>query len=282
MFSRLSKFIGARIKNPFFVFVLFIVVILFLYVVSFKLSGKVIRSAQEANQQAENSAENTTQNELAVKKYEESKKTILQRMMDSKSLYLSDDKVKNIKIEGQTRDNFIREIETFVKVRDVDDSFKPKNYGRDSSDIEFRTDFNFFEIKEKGKVEYYKIPVGVKDDFESMYKRYIYTSIAFITNKDDVGKIYVHYKNEKKRLWWPPTKKDLMYKILYKREVGKIQPEKEFEKTKKNYTIKMEKSNIQVTIQTMGKDFIKVTTGDNVAYYEVYTDLYNFLAGLFD
>ena len=39
----------------------------------------------------------------------------------------------------------------------------------------------------------------------------------------------------------------------------------------------MEKSNIKISIQTMGKDFIKVDCGDNTAYYEVYQDLYSYL-----
>lgn len=282
MISRIIRFLSSRIKNPFFVFVFFILVILVLYMFAFKFSRTIIVSEQQSQAKMEEKSENTAQNELAVKKYEESKKTVLQRFIESKNVYISDEKVDNIKISDQTRDNFMREIETFVRVRSVGDDFSPKNYGKDSSNIEFRTDFNFFEIKKDKKVEYYKIPVGVKEDFEKMYNRYIYTSIAFITNKDDVGKIYIYYGNEKKRVWWPPTKKDLIGKILYKREVGKIQPEKEYEKTKKNYTIKMEKSDIKVNIQTMGKDFIKVTTGDNIAYYEVYTDLYNFLAGKFD
>ena len=69
----------------------------------------------------------------------------------------------------------------------------------------------------------------------------------------------------------------MINKILYKREVGKIQPEKEFTRVKDNYTIKVDKSGVVLSIQTMGKDFIKVTCGDNTAYYEVYPYLYNYL-----
>ena len=39
----------------------------------------------------------------------------------------------------------------------------------------------------------------------------------------------------------------------------------------------MEKSGEKIYIQTMGKDFIRVTCGDNIAYYEVYPELYNYL-----
>ena len=116
----------------------------------------------------------------------------------------------------------------------------------------------------------------MKAELESEYRKLIYTSVDFITNKENMGSIRLYHGDKSKKVW-PWKKDDLIYKILYKREVGKIQPEKEFRKSKDNYTIKMEKSGEEIYIQTMGKDFIKVTCGDNIAYYEVYPELYNYL-----
>lgn len=219
---------------------------------------------------------NKVEKQLEIKKKEESKKPLTILLSESKKIYISDDEVENIKITGAILENFDRNLEMFVKIRSIDENFNPKNSGYSEDNIKFQTDFNYMRISKGNRTENYKIPVAMKDDFETLYRRMIYTSVDFISSKKGLGKIEVYHKNDRKRIM-PWDKADLVYKILYKREVGKIQPEKEFSNTKDNYTIKMEKSGVKVTIQTMGKDFIKVICGDNTAYYEVYTDLYNYL-----
>lgn len=219
---------------------------------------------------------NSVQQMIELKKKEEEKKSLIVRLGQRKKVYISDEEVENIKISGDTLDKFKRSMEVFIKVRTIDGEFSPKNYGRTDTGIKFETDFNYFKISNGKKTEFYKIPVISKKEFQSMYRRMIYTSMDFITDNKDIGKMTVLYGNEEKRVW--PWKKDnLIHEIYYKREVGKIQPEKEFKKSKDNYTIKMEKSNIKISIQTMGKDFIKIDCGDNTAYYEVYPRLYNYL-----
>lgn len=222
------------------------------------------------------SGKSEIQQQLESKKAIESKKSLLERFSSVKKMFISNDDVENIKIEGETLENFKRNIDLFVKIRAIDEAFNPVNKGTTESDIDFETDFKYFKLKSGKKVEYYKIPVTMESSFESSFRKMIYTSVDFIKNKEGLGKVKLYYKDEEKGVW-PWKKDDLLYKILYKREVGKIQPEKEFRKSKDNFTIKMEKSGTDVSIQTMGKDFIKVTNGDNVAYYEVYPDLYNYL-----
>jgi len=217
-----------------------------------------------------------TQEAMEAKKAEDAKKTLLVRFKESKKIYISNEETENIKISGETLEQFKRKTEVFVKVRNLDDDFKTSNKGYTDNNLHFKTDFNYFVITSGKRVENYKVPVSMKAELESEYRKLIYTSVDFITNKENMGSIRI-YHGDKSMKVWPWKKDDLIYKILYKREVGKIQPEKEFRKSKDNYTIKMEKSGEEIYIQTMGKDFIRVTCGDNIAYYEVYPELYNYL-----
>lgn len=258
--------------------VVVILIFMLLYSISFKMARINIDKGQTMDiMSVDTGGEKTkTQEAMEAKKAEEAKKSLLVRFKESKKIYISDEETENIKISGETLEQFKRKAEVFVKVRNLDDDFKTSNKGYTDNSLNFKTDFNYFVITSGKRVENYKVPVSMKAELEAEYRKLIYTSVDFITNKENMGSIKIYHGDESKKVW-PWKKDDLIYKILYKREVGKIQPEKEFKKSKDNYTIKMEKSGVKIFIQTMGKDFIKVTCGDNTAYYEVFPDLYNYL-----
>ncbi|MGP1556150.1 hypothetical protein [Peptostreptococcus stomatis] len=258
--------------------VVVILIFMLLYSISFKMARINIDKGQTMDiMSVDTGGEKTkTQEAMEAKKAEEAKKSLLVRFKESKKIYISDEETENIKISGETLEQFKRKAEVFVKVRNLDDDFKTSNKGYTDNSLNFKTDFNYFVITSGKRVENYKVPVSMKAELEAEYRKLIYTSVDFITNKENMGSIRIYHGNESKKVW-PWKKDDLIYKILYKREVGKIQPEKEFKKSKDNYTIKMEKSGVKIFIQTMGKDFIKVTCGDNTAYYEVFPELYNYL-----
>mgnify|MGYP000915698384 FL=1 len=258
--------------------VVVILIFMLLYSISFKMARINIDKGQTMDiMSVDTGGEKTkTQEAMEAKKAEDAKKTLLVRFKESKKIYISDEETENIKISGETLEQFKRKAEVFVKVRNLDDDFKTSNKGYTDNSLNFKTDFNYFVITSGKRVENYKVPVSMKAELEAEYRKLIYTSVDFITNKENMGSIRIYHGDESKKVW-PWKKDDLIYKILYKREVGKIQPEKEFKKSKDNYTIKMEKSGVKIFIQTMGKDFIKVTCGDNTAYYEVFPELYNYL-----
>nr|WP_314278605.1 hypothetical protein [uncultured Peptostreptococcus sp.] len=255
-----------------------ILIFMLLYGISFKISRIIIDNGKTLDiMNVDTGGEKTkAQEAMDAKRSEESKKSLLIRFKESKKMYLSNEETENIMISGETLEKFKRRSDVFVKVRNVDDNFNTRNKGYTDNNIHFKTDFNYFVITSGKKVENYKVPVSMKAELEADYRRLIYTSVDFITNKDNVGSMTLYHGDESKSVW-PWKKDDLLYKILYKREVGRIQPDKEFKKTKDNYTIKMEKSGVNISVQTMGRDFIKVTCGDNTAYYEVFPDLYNYL-----
>ena len=258
--------------------VVVILIFMLLYSISFKMARINIDKSQTMDiMSVDTGGEKTkTQEAMEAKKAEEAKKSLLVRFKESKKIYISNEETENIKISGETLEQFKRKTEVFVKVRNLDDDFKTSNKGYTDNNLHFKTDFNYFVITSGKRVENYKVPVSMKAELEAEYRKLIYTSVDFITNKENMGSIRIYHGDESKKVW-PWKKDDLIYKILYKREVGKIQPEKEFKKSKDNYTIKMEKSGVKIFIQTMGKDFIKVTCGDNTAYYEVFPELYNYL-----
>ena len=258
--------------------VVVILIFMLLYSISFKMARINIDKGQTMDiMSVDTGGEKTkTQEAMEAKKAEDAKKTLLVRFKESKKIYISNEETENIKISGETLEQFKRKTEVFVKVRNLDDDFKTSNKGYTDNNLHFKTDFNYFVIASGKRVENYKVPVSMKAELESEYRKLIYTSVDFITNKENMGSIRLYHGDKSKKVW-PWKKDDLIYKILYKREVGKIQPEKEFRKSKDNYTIKMEKSGEEIYIQTMGKDFIRVTCGDNIAYYEVYPELYNYL-----
>ena len=258
--------------------VVVILIFMLLYSISFKMARINIAKSQTMDiMSVDTGGEKTkTQEAMEAKKAEEAKKSLLVRFKESKKIYISDEETENIKISGETLEQFKRKAEVFVKVRNLDDDFKTSNKGYTDNSLNFKTDFNYFVITSGKRVENYKVPVSMKAELEAEYRKLIYTSVDFITNKENMGSIRIYHGDESKKVW-PWKKDDLIYKILYKREVGKIQPEKEFKKSKDNYTIKMEKSGVKIFIQTMGKDFIKVICGDNTAYYEVFPELYNYL-----
>lgn len=258
--------------------VVVILIFMLLYSISFKMARINIDKGQTMDiMSVDTGGEKTkTQEAMEAKKAEDAKKTLLVRFKESKKIYISNEETENIKISGETLEQFKRKTEVFVKVRNLDDDFKTSNKGYTDNNLHFKTDFNYFVITSGKRVENYKVPVSMKAELESEYRKLIYTSVDFITNKENMGSIRLYHGDKSKKVW-PWKKDDLIYKILYKREVGKIQPEKEFRKSKDNYTIKMDKSGEEIYIQTMGKDFIRVTCGDNIAYYEVYPELYNYL-----
>ncbi|WP_101772547.1 hypothetical protein [Peptostreptococcus faecalis] len=270
-------------NNKMLIIIMSVVAFFMIYLLTFKLFRAHLANNTNADIMSVDtgSEKNVIQEEIERKKALELKKGPFEILKSSKKIYISDEQVDSIKIEGDSLESFKRNLEMFVKIRSIDDRFKPLNKGVTDNEVEFETDFNYFRVKKKNKTEYYKVPVSMKKSFETTYRKMMYTSLDFITSKKNLGDIKIFHGNEEKGVW-PWKKDDLMHKILYKREVGKIQPEKEFSKNKSDsYTIKIDKSGVKITIQTMGKDFIKVVCGDNIAYYEVYPELYEYLKKIF-
>ncbi len=66
-------------------------------------------------------------------------------------------------------------------------------------------------------------------------------------------------------------------RLISKKVVGKVQPEKSQSRSEYNFEIRIDCGGYEIQIDTMGSDYIKVVTGDSYNYYEVEPDLYDYI-----
>ena len=118
--------------------------------------------------------------------------------------------------------------------------------------------------------------VNEKTRFEKVLSGSIYTSFDFVKKYKTWKNVSVSYNDQKKTIHkWKYD--DLAYKMSSKRIVGKIQPEKNKERSKYNFTIDIQGDNYTLKIETMGKDYVKISSDKGEAYYEVSIALYEYL-----
>ncbi len=248
--------------------VLGLIVFFIVYIVSFFLVSKIFDSDREDSIQKNKLTreENTSDNTLPL----------LSQLESSKKIYILDEKTDvNIKIEKDRWADYKYYFNEFRKVRDAI-SYKPRYSGYSSTGIKFSTDLNFLRVYTVEKDEYYKIPIDKKEEFEKIIKESIYTSFDFVIDSEKWKSVHISNGDNTKTLHrWKYNK--FVNKMRYKRHVGKVQPEKSKEKSKYNYTVYIDEDGFSFRIDTMGPNYIKIKYGDYVAYYEVYTDMYNYI-----
>lgn len=204
---------------------------------------------------------------------------LLSQLESSGKVYISDKKTDtNIKIEKDRWTDYKYYFNEFSRVRNAI-SFNPTYSGYSSNGIKFSTDLDFLKVYTVEKEEYYKIPVTQKKEFEKVVNESIYTSFDFAVNDKKWKSVHISKGEDVKTLHkWKYN--NLVSKMRYKRHVGKVQPEKSREKSKFNYSIYIDGDGFNLRIDTMGSNYIKIISGKNgeyVAYYEVYSDMYNYI-----
>ena len=162
----------------------------------------------------------------------------------------------------------------------LDNKDKPKVESKEDEEIDNRPLMKQLSSKKKiymsNEEVYYKIPVSEKTRFEKVLSGSIYTSFDFVKKYKTWKNVSVSYNDQKKTIHkWKYD--DLAYKMSSKRIVGKIQPEKNKERSKYNFTIDIQGDNYTLKIETMGKDYVKISSDKGEAYYEVSIALYEYL-----
>ena len=205
----------------------------------------------------------------------EDNRPLLTQLRYKEKIYLSDNNVKNIRIES----DYWHELDYILsELREVrtPESFNPVYTGYSDDGIKFSTDLNYLRVYTVSKESYYKIPVDSQQEFSNVLNKSIYTSFGFINQYKNWDSVSITYKNKTKKIHkWKFD--ELSYKMASKRIVGKVQPEKSKERSEYNFTIDIKGENYEVTIETMSKDYVKITSGDLQAYYEVYTGLFEYI-----
>ena len=200
---------------------------------------------------------------------------LMKQLNSKKKIYMSNQEIENIKVDETYWDEVKYELTKFSQVR-KSEKFTPIYTGYSDDGVRFSTDLNLFRIYTVNQEVYYKIPVSEKTQFEKVLNGSIYTSFDFVKKYKTWKSVNVSYNDQKKTIHkWKYD--DLAYKMSSKRIVGKIQPEKNKERSKYNFTIDIQGDNYNLKIETMGKDYVKISSDKGEAYYEVSIALYDYL-----
>ena len=202
-------------------------------------------------------------------------RSLLSQFKSKKKIYISDGNVSNVRMEEEKVQEFQYSFNEFSKIR-TPDSYKPIYEGYTDDDIKFSTDLNVIRIYTVNKEEYYKIPVSSKDEFKKILEKSIYTSFDFVKQYKTWKEVKITYKDKTKNLSrWKYD--DLANTMASKRIVGKVQPEKSKERSDYNFVIQIKADNYEAKIETMGEDYVKISSKDLSSYYEVHTALYTYI-----
>lgn len=206
---------------------------------------------------------------------QEDTRSLMAQISSKKKIYVSDDNVESIKIEESYWNQLKVLFSEFAKVRKPS-KYEPKYSGYSDDGIRFSTDLVYFRVYTVNKEEYYKVPVATKDELNKLLKESIYTSFDFVKQYKGWKDVKVTHGEKTKTIYkWKYSK--LSNRMVYKRVVGKVQPEKSKERSEYNFTINIKGDHYEATIETMGKDYVKIISGDSQAYYEVTDLLFTYL-----
>ena len=219
--------------------------------------------------------ENITKQQIQQQDNEEQTESLLSQLRTKEKLYIKEENIEGVKVEEEHRKelNFI-----YDKIAEVR---KPDNYvsiyeGYSDDGLKFSTDLNYFRVYNVNEEVYYKVPVANKEELEHIIKECIYTSFDLVKEYKAWDKVTVTYEDKTKKI--SGFKYDeLAYKMGSKRMVGKIQPEKSKERSEYNFIIDIQAKNYDVKVETMGDDYVKITSKDQESYYEVNDLLYYYL-----
>ncbi|MCC0654443.1 hypothetical protein [Clostridioides sp. ES-S-0001-03] len=238
-----------------------VVVFFIIYFISFKIGLNMEKDKSEVPKKVETETEDN--------------RSLMTQIKEKKKIYVSDKNVENIKIEEDMWNEIKFFFSEFKKVRNTT-SYEAIYEGYSDDGIKFSTDLNFFRVYTVNKEEYYKVPIDSKNSFKKLLDESIYTSFDLLSHYKDWKEVTITYGKETKKVHkWKFD--DLAHKMISKRVVGKVQPEKSKERSDYNFSINIKGENFAVKVDTMGKDYVKVTSKKTVSYYEVHTSLFDYL-----
>ncbi|CEH32637.1 hypothetical protein [Romboutsia lituseburensis] len=210
---------------------------------------------------------------------EEDTRPLINQISTKEKIYLSHKDRESVRVESEYWEKVKVLFSEFSKIRKPG-SYDPIYSGHSDDGVRFSTDLNYFRVYTVSKEEYYKVPVETKNELEKLLGESIYLSFDFVKQYKSWKTVEISYNNDVKKVHkWKFD--DLSYKMGSKRIVGKVQPEKSKERSKYNFKISIHGEYYDTTIETMGKDYVKITAGSGKekaqAYYEVHTALYDYL-----
>lgn len=248
-----------------------------LFLITYAVTYKNIESANELKRLEKEALEGKGYEGDVIPKDE-----LLDKLMREGEMYISNGVVSNIEMEAINKEDMYFILNEAKKIRKLKE-LVPKYEGYTVEGIRFETDLDVFRLYSVTEEMYYKIPVSRQEELKEILDKNIYTSFDFIKQYETWKEVKVKRISDGKSksvLKWKFD--DLSYKFVEKRVVGKVQPEKSRLRNKgEDYIIEVEAKGYNIIIETMGKDYVKLTTEGAEAYYEVPQGLYEYLEGLF-
>ena len=213
--------------------------------------------------------------EVNIQDEQEDTRPLLTQLRYKKKIYLSDGTVSNIRVEEEYWDELDYILAELKEVRNPE-SYKEVYSGYSDDGIKFSTDLNYLRIYTVNQEQYYKIPIDSKEEFKNILNKSIYTSFGFVAQYKNWESVSITYGDKTKKIHkWKYD--DLSYKMASKRIVGKVQPEKSKERSKYNFTILIKIEGQEIIVETMGADYVKITSHNLYSYYEVHNGLYEYI-----
>ncbi|MEG0856149.1 MAG: hypothetical protein RSG52_06685 [Terrisporobacter sp.] len=206
---------------------------------------------------------------------EEDNRSLLRQLKDKDKIYLSDAVVSDVRVEEQLLEELRYSFEDVSKIR-TPESYKPVYEGYSDDGVKFSTDLDVMRVFTVEQEEYYKIPVTSKEEMKNILDKSIYTSFDFVKQYKTWNSVTITYNGEKKSISkWKYD--DLANKMVAKRVVGKVQPEKSKQRSKENFVININADNYEAKVETMGVDYVKINVKKLSSYYEVHTGLHEYI-----
>ena len=220
------------------------------YIGSFMLFSKVENSDKK--------------NAVTINTEREDNRSLLKQLEDKEKIYLSDGVVSDVRVDDKLLEELRYSFEDVSKIR-TPQSYTSVYEGYSDDGLKFSTDLNVIRI--------YTVN---KDEFKKILEKSIYTSFDFVKQYKTWKEVKITYKDKTKNLSrWKYD--DLANTMASKRIVGKVQPEKSKERSDYNFVIQIKADNYEAKIETMGEDYVKISSKDLSSYYEVHTALYTYI-----
>lgn len=242
-----------------------IVLFLCVYFLFFWIGNKLDKRPESKTNEVETETEDT--------------RTLMTQLKSKKDIYIGDEGKKDlsaIEIDEEYWNEIKYFFSEFSDVR-IPGSYSALYSGTSDDGVRFSTDLNYFRVYTVNNEEYYKVPVAVKDEFEKIIKKSLYTSFDFAKQYKTWEKVIITSSTGESKTISKWKYDDLSDEMFLKRMVGKVQPEKSRDRSEYNFAIEIKGKDYEVRLETMGKDYMKITCNGEQSYYEVHTRLFDYI-----
>lgn len=208
---------------------------------------------------------------------------LLTKLASSNSIYMSNKYIKRVRVFDEYKESLQDFLTNSTMSIREPKHFKVLYQGFSNSGVKFYTDLDVLKLEDFNSSAYYKISETVKPDFFNLIEKMLYLSSTTIKDCENWKSVNIVDLNSNVSKKIKESDFDeFASKISIVRSCGKIQPEKNLNLVKNNYTVQITtKNDITYTLYTMGKNYMKIElNGSNSEYFEVKTSGYDYIVNL--